>query len=155
MSLGIPLLKYVPHVAMNVHAKMRHFVRGLKLKLFDRVQSNNPVSFEDAVTRAEMAELVMQEYGTQGRSSEPTRESLRPRGQPFKSQRGSSFSSPSFGKRRFDPRRVENRDSSSQSVQGQREEPRAVRCFRCGGPHLIRQCTQTESPVMSVVVWVI
>ncbi|XP_073035216.1 uncharacterized protein [Primulina eburnea] len=60
------LLIYVPHIATNVHAKMRHFLRGLKLELFDRVQSNNPISFEDAVTRAEMAELVMQEYGAQG-----------------------------------------------------------------------------------------
>ncbi|XP_075499913.1 uncharacterized protein LOC142538482 [Primulina tabacum] len=59
------LLKYVSHVATNVHAKMRHFLRGLKLELFDRVQSNNPVSFDDAVTRAEMAELVMQEQCTQ------------------------------------------------------------------------------------------
>ncbi|XP_073035396.1 uncharacterized protein [Primulina eburnea] len=108
------LLKYVPHVATNVHAKMRHFLRGLKLELFDRVQSNNPVSFEDAVTRAEMAELVMQEYGSLS------------------------------GKRRFDSRRVESRGSSSQSVQGQRGESRAVKCFRCGGPHLIRDCTQTE-----------
>ncbi|XP_073317271.1 uncharacterized protein [Primulina huaijiensis] len=31
------LLKYVRHVATNVHAKMRHFLRGLKLELFDRV----------------------------------------------------------------------------------------------------------------------
>ncbi|XP_073051226.1 uncharacterized protein [Primulina eburnea] len=137
------LLKYVPHVATNVHAKMRHFLRGLKLELFDRVQSNNPVSFEDAVTRAEMAELVMQEYGAQGRLSEPIRESLRPQGQSFKYQKGSSSSS-SSGKRRFDSRRVESRGSSSQSVQGQRGESRAVRCFRCGGPHLIRDCTQTE-----------
>ncbi|XP_073035228.1 uncharacterized protein [Primulina eburnea] len=109
------LLKYVPHVATNVHAKMRHFLRGLKLELFDRVQSNNPVSFEDAVTRAEMAEL-----------------------------KGSSPSSASSGKRRFDSRRVESRGGSSQSVQGQRGESRAVRCYRCGGPHLIRECTQTE-----------
>ncbi|XP_075473372.1 uncharacterized protein LOC142504381 [Primulina tabacum] len=138
------LLKYVPHVATNVHAKMRHFLRGLKLELFDRVQSNNPVSFEDAVTRAEMAELVMQEYGAQGRLSEPTRESLRPQGQSFKYQKGSSSSSTSSGKRRFDSRRVESRGGSSQSVQGQRGESRAVRCFRCGGPHLIRQRTQTE-----------
>ncbi|XP_073309988.1 uncharacterized protein [Primulina huaijiensis] len=138
------LLKYVPHVATNVHAKMRHFLKGLKLELFDRVQSNNPVSFEDAVTRAEMAELVMQEYGAQGRLSEPTRESLRPQGQSFKYQKGSSSSSASSGKRRFDSRRVESRGSSSQSVQGQRGESRAVRCFRCGGPHMIRQCTQTE-----------
>ncbi|XP_073041856.1 uncharacterized protein [Primulina eburnea] len=107
------LLKYVSHVATNVHAKMRHFLKGLKLELFDRVQSNNPISFEDAVMRAEMAEL------------------------------GSSSSS-SSGKRRFDSRRVESRGSSSQSVQGQRGESRAVRCFRCGGPHLIRDCTQTE-----------
>ncbi|XP_073314703.1 uncharacterized protein [Primulina huaijiensis] len=78
------LLKYVPHVATNVHAKMRHFLKGLKLELFDRVQSNNPVSFEDAVTRAEMTELVMQEYRAQGRLSKPTRESLRPQGQSFK-----------------------------------------------------------------------
>ncbi|XP_073047639.1 uncharacterized protein [Primulina eburnea] len=138
------LLKYVPHVATNVHAKMRHFLRGLKLELFDRVQSNNPISFEDAVTRAEMAELVMQEYGAQGRLSEPTRESLRPQGQSFKYQKGSSSSSASSGKRRFDSRRVESRGGSSQSVQGQRGESRAVRCFRCGGPHLIRDCTQTE-----------
>ncbi|XP_073030636.1 uncharacterized protein [Primulina eburnea] len=137
------LLKYVPHVATNVHAKMRHFLKGLKLELFDRVQSNNPVSFEDAVTRAEMAELVMQEYGAQGRLSEPTSESLRPHGQSFKYQKGSSSSS-SSGKRRFDSRRVESRGSSSQSVQGQRGESRALRCFRCGGPHLIRECTQTE-----------
>ncbi|XP_073035190.1 uncharacterized protein [Primulina eburnea] len=138
------LLKYVPHVATNVHAKMRHFLKGLKLELFDRVQSNNPVSFEDAVTSAEMAELVMQEYGAQGRLSEPTRESLRPQGQSFKYQKGSSSSSASSGKRRFDSRRVESRGGSSQSVQGQRGESRAVRCFRCGGPHLIRDCTQTE-----------
>ncbi|XP_073025085.1 uncharacterized protein [Primulina eburnea] len=138
------LLKYVPHVATNVHAKMRHFLKGLKLELFDRVQSNNPISFEDAVTRAEMAELVMQEYGAQGRLSEPTRESLRPQGQSFKYQKGSSSSSASSGKRRFDSRRGESRGSSSQSVQGQRGESRAVRCFRCGGPHLIRDCTQTE-----------
>ncbi|XP_073064063.1 uncharacterized protein [Primulina eburnea] len=138
------LLKYVPHVATNVHAKMRHFLRGLKLELFDRVQSNNPISFEDAVTRAEMAELVMQEYGAQGRLSEPTRESLRPQGQYFKYQKGSSSSSASSGKRRFDSRRVESRGGNSQSVQGQRGESRAVRCFRCGGPHLIRDCTQTE-----------
>ncbi|XP_073022767.1 uncharacterized protein [Primulina eburnea] len=137
------LLKYVPHIATNVHAKMRHFLKGLKLELFDRVQSNNPISFEDAVTRAEMAELVMQEYGAQGRLSEPTRESLRPQGQSFKYHNGSSSSS-SSGKRRFDSRRVESRGSSSQSVQGQRGESRAVRCFRCGGPHLIRDCTQTE-----------
>ncbi|XP_073270442.1 uncharacterized protein [Primulina huaijiensis] len=137
------LLKYVPHVATNVHAKMRHFLKGLKLELFDRVQSNNSVSFEDTVTRAEMAELVMQEYGAQGRLSEPTRESLRPQGQSFKYQNGSS-SSASSGKRRFDSRRVESRGGSSQSVQGQRGESRAVRCFLCGGPHLIRQCTQTE-----------
>ncbi|XP_073025169.1 uncharacterized protein [Primulina eburnea] len=38
------LLKYVPHIAANVHAKMRHFLKGLKLDLFDRVQSNNPIS---------------------------------------------------------------------------------------------------------------
>ncbi|XP_073046158.1 uncharacterized protein [Primulina eburnea] len=63
------LLKYMPHVATNVHAKMRHFSRRLKLELFDLVQSNNPVSFEDVVTRAEMAELVMQEYGAHGRLS--------------------------------------------------------------------------------------
>ncbi|XP_073025230.1 uncharacterized protein [Primulina eburnea] len=138
------LLKYVPHVATNVHAKMRQFLKGLKLELFDRVQSNNPVSFEDAVTRAEMAELVMQEYGTQGRLSEPTRESLRPQGQSFKYQKGSSSSSASSGKRRFDSRRVESRGGSSQSVQGQRGESRAVRCYHCGGPHLIRECTQTE-----------
>ncbi|XP_073061747.1 uncharacterized protein [Primulina eburnea] len=138
------LLKYVPHVATNVHAKMRHFLRGLKLELFDRVQSNNPISFEDAVTRAEMAELVMQEYGAQGRLSESTRESLRPQGQSFKYQKGSSSSSASSGKRRFDSRRVESRGGSSQSVQGQRGESRAVRCFRCGGPHLIRDCTQTK-----------
>ncbi|XP_073035203.1 uncharacterized protein [Primulina eburnea] len=138
------LLKYVPHVATNVHAKMRHFLRGLKLELFDRVQSNNPISFEDAVTRAEMAELLMQEYGAQGRLSEPTRESLRPQGQSFKYQKCSSSSSASSGKRRFDSRRVESRGGSSQSVQGQRGESRAVRCFRCGGPHLIRDCTQTE-----------
>ncbi|XP_075480646.1 uncharacterized protein LOC142521311 [Primulina tabacum] len=75
-SLYSALLKYVSHVTTNVHAKMRHFLRGLKLELFDRVQSNNPVSFEDAVTRAEMAELVMQKYGAQGRLSAPTRESL-------------------------------------------------------------------------------
>ncbi|XP_073035221.1 uncharacterized protein [Primulina eburnea] len=138
------LLKYVPHIATNVHAKMRHFLKGLKLELFDHVQSNNPVSFEDAVTRAEMAELVMQEYGAQGRLSELTRESLRPQGQSFKYQKGSSSSSASSGKRRFDSRRVESRGGSSQSVQGQRGESRAVRCFRCGGPHLIRECTQTE-----------
>ncbi|XP_073049575.1 uncharacterized protein [Primulina eburnea] len=138
------LLKYVPHIATNVHAKMRHFLKGLKLELFDRVQSNNPVSFEDAVMRAEMAELVMQEYGAQGRLSEPTRESLRPQGQSFKYQKGSSSSSASSGKRRFDSRRVESRGGSSQSVQGKRGESRAVRCFRCGGPHLIRECTQTE-----------
>ncbi|XP_073035223.1 uncharacterized protein [Primulina eburnea] len=137
------LLKYVPHVATNVHAKMRHFLRGLKLELFDRVQSNNPISFEGAVTRAEMAELVMQEYGAQGRLSEPTRESLRPQGHSFKYQKGSSSSS-SSGKRRFDSQRVESRGGSSQSVQGQRGESRAVRCYRCGGPHLIRECTQTE-----------
>ncbi|XP_073056857.1 uncharacterized protein [Primulina eburnea] len=119
------LLKYVPHIATNVHAKMRHFLKGLKLELFDRVQSNNPVSFEDAVTRAEMAELVMQEYGAQGRLSEPTRESLRPQGQSFKYQKGSSSSSASSGKRRFDSRRVESRGGSSQSVQGQRGESRA------------------------------
>ncbi|XP_073041872.1 uncharacterized protein [Primulina eburnea] len=122
------LLKYVPHIAMNVHAKMRHFLKGLKLELFDRVQSNNPVSFEDAVTRAEMAELVMQEYG----------------GQSFKYQKDSSSSSASSAKRRFDSRRVESRGGSSQSFQGQRGESRAVRCFRCGGPHLIIECTQTE-----------
>ncbi|XP_073279562.1 uncharacterized protein [Primulina huaijiensis] len=92
------LLKYVPHVATNVHAKMMHFLKGLKLELFDRVQSNNPVSFEDAVTRAEMAELVMQEYGAQGRLSDPTKESLRPHGQSFKYQKGSSSSSASSGK---------------------------------------------------------
>ncbi|XP_073300497.1 uncharacterized protein [Primulina huaijiensis] len=138
------LLKYVSHVATNVHAKMRHFLKGLKLELFDRVQSNNPVSFEDAVTRAEMAELVMQEYGAQGRLSEPTRESLRPQGQSFKYQKGSFSSSASSGKRRFDSRRVESRGGSSQSVQEQRGESRAMRCFRCGGPHLIKQCTQTK-----------
>ncbi|XP_073030696.1 uncharacterized protein [Primulina eburnea] len=137
------LLKYVPHIATNVHAKMRHFLKGLKLELFDHVQSNNPISFEDAVMRAEMAELVMQEYGAQGRLSEPTRESLRPHGQSFKYQKGSSSSS-SSGKRRFDSRHVESRGGSSQSVQGQRGESRAVRCFRCGGSHLIRECTQTE-----------
>ncbi|XP_073037729.1 uncharacterized protein [Primulina eburnea] len=91
-----------------------------------------------------MTELVMQEYGAQGRLSEPTRESLRPQGQSFKYHKGSSSSSASSGKRRFDSRRVESRGSSSQSVQGQRGESRAVRCFRCGGPHLIRDCTQTE-----------
>ncbi|XP_073314749.1 uncharacterized protein [Primulina huaijiensis] len=138
------LLKYVPHVATNVHAKMRHFLKGLKLELFDRVQSNNPVSFEDVVTRAEMDELVMQEYGAQGRLPEPTRESLRSHGQSFKYQKGSSTSSASSRKRRFDSRRFESRGGSSQSVQGQRRESRAVRCFRCGGPHLIRKCTQTE-----------
>ncbi|XP_073017757.1 uncharacterized protein [Primulina eburnea] len=81
------LLKYVPHIATNVHAKMRHFLKGLKLELFDNGQSNNPVSFEDAVTRAEMAELVMQEYRAQGQLSEPTTESLRPHGQSFKYRR--------------------------------------------------------------------
>ncbi|XP_073294438.1 uncharacterized protein [Primulina huaijiensis] len=50
----------------------------------------------------------------------------------------------SSGKRRFDSRRVESRGGSSQSVQGQRGESGAVRCFRCGGPHLLRQCTHTE-----------
>ncbi|XP_073025121.1 uncharacterized protein [Primulina eburnea] len=122
------LLKYVPHVATNVHAKMRHFLRGLKLELFDLVQSNNPISFEDAVTRAEMAELVMQEYGAQGRLSEPTRESLRPQGQSFKYQKGSSSSSASSGKRRFDSRRVESRGGqfSCPSREGQRE-PRSAR----------------------------
>ncbi|XP_075479315.1 uncharacterized protein LOC142520199 [Primulina tabacum] len=116
------LLKCVPHIATNVHAKMRHFLKGLKLELFDRVQSNNPVSFEDAVTRAEMAELVMQEYRAQGRLSEPTRESLRPQEHYFKYQKGSTSSLASFGKRRFDSRRVESRGSISQSVQGQRGE---------------------------------
>ncbi|XP_073036619.1 uncharacterized protein [Primulina eburnea] len=96
----------------------------LKLELFHRVQSNNPVLFEDAVTRAEMAELVMKEYGAQGRLSELTRELLRPQGQSFKYRKGSSSSS-SFGKRRFDSRRVESRGGSSQSVQGQRGESRA------------------------------
>lgn len=78
------LLKYVPHITTNDHAKMRHFLRGLKLELFDRVQSNNPVSFEDAITRAEMADLVVLEYRAQGRLSEPTSESLRHHGQFFK-----------------------------------------------------------------------
>ncbi|XP_073277630.1 uncharacterized protein [Primulina huaijiensis] len=128
------LLKYVPHGSTNVHAKMRHFLKGLKLELFDRVQSNNPVSFEDAVTRAEMAELVMQEYGAQGRLLEPTRESLRPHGQSFKYQKGSSSSSSSSGKRRLDLRHVESRWGSSQSVQGKRGESRAPRMQRAGPP---------------------
>lgn len=59
---------------------MGHFLRGSKLELFDRVQLNNPVSFQDAVTRAEMTELLMHEYVSQVRLSELNIDSLRPHG---------------------------------------------------------------------------